>query len=310
MSVHFTKINMYISSMVIPIGFIINFFSAYIFSRKALNVKTRIGCLHAILCIFNTFPLVNSLLISQVLPYFEIYLLEASSLSCKFLSFWRKFATVCPSFQQILITFMLYMSIKYPSKFMSLQNCKKLIAIVGCTLLFAVLVDIPGFFFELTQTNETNGTNTTVYTKNCVGSDTLTMTFELTTISLRYIIPFYVMLILNILMMRYFYFKQQTIAVSIKGNIQRKNNGPKNFLISIMIVNVLFLVLYFPWAISYLIICVNYFLNVKLLDNNLVYAYNFGLTISYLNNLTPFFVHLIFNTLFRQQILIFFKLRK
>ncbi len=148
------QINFFLNLFIVLLGLVINLVSIFIFSHKNLNNKTNIGFMHSILCFLNILPLTNLVLLTQILPYFNINLTEYSDFACKFLNFWRRYALDVSSLQQLLITFYLYSSVRHPSTFMVLQS-KKLIFyfIIGILVLLA-LVNAPYLFYELKSVDE------------------------------------------------------------------------------------------------------------------------------------------------------------
>ena len=91
-----------------------------------------------------------------------------------------------------------------------------------------------------------------------------------------------------------------------------KLKRPKNFLISMYVINALFFIFYLPWCISYMmIVYVNYYtFNTQDSYYDLIYFYNISLPIAYLKNTSTFFVHIIFNKLFRNEFLYILRLKK
>ena len=106
------QINFYFSITVVPIGIVINILSIFIFKRKSLNKNTNMGYMYSTLSLFNICALMNSILFTQFLPYFDIDITSYSEYGCKFLNLWRRFAKQSPSIHQILIAFMFYFSVK------------------------------------------------------------------------------------------------------------------------------------------------------------------------------------------------------
>jgi hypothetical protein len=119
---------------------------------------------------------------------------------------------------------------------------------------------------------------------------------------LRYFIPFIIFFIINILIIQHFR------AQAKKLRCKKMNKGAKKFLTSIIIINMLFLILLLPGSISFILIYIQF---IQSSSENLSYImvnfFNLSLTISYLNNTAPFFTHLIFNKIFRIELIKFFK---
>ena len=97
--------NFFMIMIIFPIGIALNLLQLFVFSKKALNVKTNMGSMHALLSFFNIFALVASILLTQLLPFLKINIKEYTNFGCKLLSFTQRVSLDVPSFQQVLITF-------------------------------------------------------------------------------------------------------------------------------------------------------------------------------------------------------------
>ena len=303
LSLKISSIDFYLNIILIPLGFITNLLAIKIFSKKSLNVKTNMGCMHAILCLFNMFPLVNAILIVHLLPYFKINLMNHSECMCKILNFWRRFAVECPSVQQVFITVMMLYSVKCPSKYLVIQKSKTIKRVVPIIILTLAAINVPSLFgFKLAQDPAKLNKNSTDL--DCFASDEFTIAITITTLLIRYFIPFVLIFIMNAFIIKYF--RQTRILFP---NAIKQRGGRKNFLTSIIIVNTLYFILYSPMTILFLWIVINYLIGVEALSQSLLISYNLTISLSYINNLAPFFVHLVFNSLFKREFLAFFRFR-
>ena len=133
------QINFYFSITVVPIGIVINILSIFIFKRKSLNKNTNMGYMYSTLSLFNICALMNSILFTQFLPYFDIDITSYSEYGCKFLNLWRRFAKQSPSIHQILIAFMFYFSVKQPNRSRFIQD-KRVIAKIMCLNAIVILI--------------------------------------------------------------------------------------------------------------------------------------------------------------------------
>lgn len=295
----------YMNFMIVPIGILTNMVSIIIFIKKRLNKKTNIGYMHALLCLFNIFPLINSVMLTQILPHYKIDLFQKSEFSCKLFSFWIRFALDCPSFQQIYITAMLMVSIKFPIKFISFQKFKYTILVLLVMLIGSFGLNIPFLFFENSLNSINNSSfemNNSFYMKietfECNANKVLSTVSDMLNLLMRYYIPFMVLLVTNGLIVKHFIDQRKRLK------FKKWNKGTKNFLISITIINTLFLILYLPSSISFLLIYTQFIeISSESLSYSMVDFFNLGLTISYLNNTVPFFAHLAFNRIFRNELI-------
>ena len=322
MSLKKIDLNFYMIMILFPVGIVLNLIQLYVFSKKTLNSKTNMGSMHALLSFFNLFALVNSILLTQLLPFLKVDIKNYTNFGCKLLSFTQRISLDIPSFQQVLITFQFYLSIKHPLKFIALQNSRKnYLVVIALMIIFAMAENIEYFFYELTLTysNITSDVanvtlNTTLNSSNiqpsmsdyltynyiCYSSFYLTISAGISSLLLRNFIPFGIMLVLNILIIVHVYQNH------LKLNKSYKARGHKHFFLSIMSINALFFVLYLPWSIAQIIVFVQYFFTARSttesISEGVLFFYNIGWSISYLNYMFPFFVYLGFNRLFRKEL--------
>ena len=294
--------------IIFPIGVTLNILQLYVFSKKQLNLKTNMGSMHALLSLFNVIALVNSIFIRQLLPIFKINLKEYTNFGCKLMNFIQRFSLDLPSFQQVLISFMFFMSIKFPMKFIALQNSKKqYLFIILSMIIFAFAENIGYFFFELkltysnlTSINETDNATQLSYEYLCYSSFYLTLGTGILDVIFRNFMPFILMFIFNILIVFHIYKNHLKLHKTYKAR------GHKHFFISIMTINLIFFILYLPWSIAQVIVLVQYFFTARIaadiISPSSMFFFNIGWWVSYLNYICPFFVYIRFNRLFRKEL--------
>ena len=93
------------------LGILLNLVKACVFSRKALNKKTYIGHMHALLSIFNIISLAIPVLFEDILPYFSIYPSENSNFLCKTLNFLPTFSTTLLVHSCVCVGMLVYANI-------------------------------------------------------------------------------------------------------------------------------------------------------------------------------------------------------
>jgi len=298
--------------IIFPIGLALNGLQLYIFSKKELNSKTNMGSMHALLSFFNILAIVFSILLTQLLPFLGIFIKNSSLFGCKLLSFLQRVSLDIPSFQQVLITFQFYMSIKFPMKFIAMQNSKKqYLFIILSMILFAVCENIEYFFYDLlvndsnsTSKNGTENSSRLIHDNVCFASFYLILGSGISSLIFRNFLPFIIMLIFNILII-YHVLKNHS-----KLNRTYRARGHKHFFISILTINLIFFILYLPWSIAEIIVYVQYFFTARqsqTIDSGVLYFYNVGWSISYLNYIFPFFVYYNCNRLFRKELFLIVK---
>jgi hypothetical protein len=166
----------------------------------------------------------------------------------------------CPSVQQVFITIMMLCSVKYPAKHLKLQKIKTMKRIISGMVLILVVINIPSLYgYGLAQDPTKNSTDI-----DCFASDVLTITVTSTALLIRYFIPFVLMFIMNIFIIKYF--RQSSVLFP---NVVKRGGSRKNFLLSIIIVNILFFVLYSPMSILFGMILVDYLQGVAVLSQTI-----------------------------------------
>lgn len=301
------NIQLYFTVFTMPIGIVLNIITLIIFNRERLNRKTNIGFLYVALCLFNIAALINQILVHS-LQYYGIDLTSLSSVSCKLLSLWNSFILQCPSFQLIVISTDVYASICYSHLSRSLLNRKfYLIAIV--LMIFALLIANSIYLsfymeyeFNMTglQIQNKSSENTTEIVQFCSNSNVLDALSDLVNILMRDLIPFFVILTLNLLSIRALIKSKKILKTT--GSFKRE----MNFIRSVLFMNFLFLIIYLPWSVSFVLYHTFHFISHMKLNLNLATFNIFQAVcncIAYLNNYSPFLVNLSFNALFRKEFL-------
>jgi hypothetical protein len=201
----------------------------------------------------------------------------------------------CPSVQQVFITAMMLYSVKHPAKYIQLQKSKTIKRVIPVMILTLVAINMPSLVgFKLAQDPAKLNNNSST-DLDCFASDEFTITLTITTLLVRYFIPFVLIFVMNIFIIKCL--RQTKILFP---NAAKRRGSRKNFLMSIIIVNTLFFILYSPMTILFSLIAIDYLKGVEFLSQTMLISYNLTISLSYINNLTPFFVHLVFNSLFKK----------
>lgn len=297
------NLHFYFAIVIIPIGVGLNLISLLIFCRKALNKSTNWGLLNGILCFFDILALSNSTIIDKLLPYFNVNLTNMSELLCKLLNIWKRLTLQSASMQQLLITFMFYMNVKYPNRFRLLQKKENLFKIVALMIFGIIGFNIQYLFFDFKNILTFDQyTNTTQFVKSCTGSLELLIVSDFINIFLVSILPFSCMLTLNVLIIKQLVTSRSKFQ---NGNLKIKD---LQFFKLIITINFLFLIVYLPWTVSQVLNYIFgfiYYENFR--DKIKVFSYlelyqSVSTLIAYLFNISPFFINLTFNRLFKREL--------
>lgn len=309
---HMAYLRVVFSSTVVPIGMTGNLVAWYIFSQKALNSKdSRHGHMNGLLCFFNMLALSSSVFITQFLPFFGISLNKISDSSCKIVNLWLRFTLQVPSCHQCLVTFLFYLSIRYPSRSKFMYE-KKFIArcmIIMCVFIIVVNIEYFWYFLQYTYTTTTyhdsvsNQTvNITIEATRTCGSDYLTgMAADYIHILMRVFIPFFILFFFNTLILRIVSKTKRNISDprAVLNNSTNKTANEVRFGRILIFLNFLFLVMFLPWAMSFIISNSLTSQGVRFTnlidganDPQLIYFYNISYCLSFCYNASPCFVNL------------------
>ena len=298
------EIRFYFSVIVIPIGIALNSISFIIFIRKRLNHKSIFGYLYAWQCIFDIISLLNELIFT-IFEYKDIEVIAHSRFTCKTLYGWVKYVTHLPSFQMILIALYFYVSIAYHKERMLFHKYK--LYIVLFMIVFVTLINCVFIIYEkeimeeieISYFNETINKTLVGYQikYECKTEFILDFSLDWINLAMRDFIPFITIFLLNFLAIR-FLFKSKT---NVNSKIRKKEFS---FIISIFVANFIFLGIYLPWSIVFVIYHVNhsFYFFPSLIQSHLfeITATIFG-SLAYLNNMTCFFTNIKFNYLFYEE---------
>ena len=305
-------INLYYSSIVIPIGVILNLSTIFIFARstKVTKKNTIINLLYIGLSMYDILALFNSILFAQLLPSLNIYIVNYSKANCIALNWYRKSVIQSPSWVQVIITFERYLSVCHANKFGLFKRKRNVIAMLISIFVILTVVNMGQAWFYtilITQNStyyafsgEDSSHPLTNSSRSCTSSKIVSLVTDFINVAFRFVIPITIMIILNVLISRNLY-QSKKRSKAINKSLKQE----RNYTLTVAGFNVLFFVLNLPWAVYYVlnyiqssgIVVFSASLDVAILGlmNSIVFS------IFYLNNLSSFFLNLFFNRVFRKQ---------
>jgi hypothetical protein len=305
-------IDFYYSAIVIPIGVVLNLLTIFIYSRSSsvTHKNIIINLLYIGLSIYDILALFNSILFAQLLPSLGIYLVNYSTATCIELNWWRKIVVQSPSWVQVIITFERYLSITNANRSRLFKSKRNVVIMLISVFFFLTLVNIGQAWDYIASVTQ----NQTIYVKNgdkitqltvssvCTNSNTVSLLTDIVNLLFRLLIPFGIMIVLNVLLSKNLYESKKRTAVK-----NRSFKHERNYTLTVIGFNVLFFILNLPWAVYYILSHVQSY-GVVLFDASLDTAIlglmnSIVFSIFYLNNLSSFFLNMIFNTVFRKQFL-------
>jgi hypothetical protein len=310
------SINFYYSFVAIMVGTLLNIVTIYVFLRKRVSAKTNMSLLYTSLCFFDILTMLNSLPFTQFLPTLDLYLSSRSSVLCKLVMIYRRATTQAPSWLHVLITFDRFLSVCYPKKMKHFRRRSTLICIIVIIPCVLLILNIQHIFYDIYESNSTslifmNGTNESTivfnYKRICSASETLQSVVEFVYVLLRAFIPFSIKLFLNIKLIKCF--------LKSKKRSNNKNLASKRekiFTITVIVMDISYFLLYMPWS-GYFIALNIYKLstaeNNELWNANMMLVQSITYSIALVNNFSSFFVNIVMNSIFRNELLGIFHLR-
>ena len=249
-----SSMNSYYTLVAIPIGFLTNILSIIVFMRPTL-LKTSMGYFNLLISISNLLSLLFFFFVQQSSIVLNIDLSTQTDVGCRLFMFTRRVMREVSPLIETIMTFERFLTIYYPKKFTFFQN-KIFILKLTCAFIFIfALISFENLFHELQITEKSsyqvvNGTtvwkNTT--SKSCTGTLLVTVSSDLISATLRTLIPFSLMLVLNVLIAI-----KVTTKKSVMKNKQSANKSRKErqFTRIVLSLNMVFLILNFPQAIGY-----------------------------------------------------------
>lgn len=187
-----------------------------------------------------------------------------------------------------------------------MENRKFMYLYLVLIMLFSMICHSSNLLLNIVSTTSFNpSTNQTTTTKLCTTNEIIVNIRDGLTIIFRSILPFIVMLILNISLIR------NLLNMKKKLNMTRSLSRELNFSFSIIALNILFLISILPNMVCLILLNIyQYGFKSQLTSKNLVIinlAFSASLYFLTYNFSFPFFVNLKFNKLFRKEFLLLLK---
>lgn len=272
-----------------PIGIPINLLSIVIFWRLMRN-KNNMGFLGICQSTVDLTLLICFLVLIKSSPLiFTPSLASRSSALCAFLTYLRRFLIHASSWIPVLITFDRFTFIVYGhgSRFNFMKSKPKLIAIILVIFTIIAVVDIPNLFYYVSS-------------GVCTADYGMIILSDLVSITFRTYIPFALMLIFNVCVVRRILKNNRNI---VKRNVL--SGKEYQFTMAVISYDVYFIAINFPVSVYYVV--KDGFLNQ--FDSNPLLAAYFNLvdsilvSFAYYEQTYSIFIYLAFNKLYRQEFL-------
>lgn len=293
---------LFANSSVIPFGILFNIIQIVIFSRKKL-ISTNMAFYFILIALFDIFILILGLIyFLSFITNIKQAIIISSSLGCKLFSFLFRFLFQASSWLNLFVTLDRLILIAFKNRFPILKNKNLHYIFVFVFFILLTGINSTNFLFEI-EIQANNGTNKTELSKFCVAPSLVTIIRDVTSQALRIYIPFVLMILMNILLVI------KVLKSKRKFKKDKNRNKEINLAFSVIGINICFLITLIPTTVWVILTQINKestkpstlaFLNLFEIIVGCValYNYSFGLVI-----------HLIFNSVFRNEFKLFFKFK-
>lgn len=188
--------------VIIPFGLVTNCLSIYIYLRPNLNKNTNTGVLYMCLSVMNIISLLNYALIVRSNTLFGYTV----SLSCGLADYIRRNIFNSTSWVQAFISFDRFVCIFFPTKGKLLSKKITLLAFMVVILATIFITNVTNLIaFEVVAVRFNNNTNVTTTTQSCDQTKAMSLLTDFIAILMRVYIPFFIMIIFNILIIKRLY---------------------------------------------------------------------------------------------------------
>ncbi|RMZ98684.1 hypothetical protein BpHYR1_026612, partial [Brachionus plicatilis] len=224
----------------LPLGIVLNFIQIIVYLRKKFK-STTMSNYYIQISLNNILAI--TLTIVRFIGQIEFYPFEENTeFGCKFLAFLTRFSYASCSWLNFLVTMDRLMFILFANTYKKVQNKWFILKISLIIYLFLVVINTPNFFFGYTMITRNYTTRSVVF-YFCTGSLELNFVREFSSQILGILVPFGLMLASNIFLI------MKVIESKKKINSSRETN----FLFTVILSNVIFLVALVPFSVNLLI---------------------------------------------------------
>jgi hypothetical protein len=292
----------YFTVTIVPIGILINILSTLVFLRKNIR-STNMAFYNQMISITNAFTLLFYLLVYQSALLFNDNFFAVSDWLCKVLYFVRKTIREIGPIIESVMTFDRLMSVLFPTKYKFLKKKKTIVAIILATFLVYSGISFQNFqyYLSITYKNGTNG-SMLVASKSCTATRLVSIEGNFVSASLRSVVPFLIMLVCNLLMIKKLKAKK-AIRSRRSSSSDSQHSKESQFTKTVMVLNVWFLILNFPEALLYIVKDVYSFYEPLTSPTGqiLTFCWNMVYLLTVLHYIVNNFLNLKYNSIFRKE---------
>ena len=277
------------------VGIPCNILALFIFARLTRN-KTNMGFLYIWLCSIDIFIQLIILFILQSKRIFGVTLTTQSTSMCMLVNFLQRFVPRASSWITVLITFerLIFVLYGHSNRFKLMKSKLFLTGIIFAIIVFVAIATAPSLFFYIVA-------------GSCTADSAVLLLSDLSTILVRALAPFLLMLLFNIIMIRKIIKQRKRIRIVPTTSRSTRNRKENDFTVSAMANSIAFLVCNFPLVIYIIFYYINSYSGAFNSGND-VFVASYSLT-STITSYFSFFVqsfsiitYSFFNKLFRLEL--------
>lgn len=283
-------------SMVIAIaaiGIPGNLIAMLVFARL-IHKKTNMGLLYTCQCAIDLFSVLLLLFFTRGTNLlFGISIATLNDPSCKFFMFFRRYGWHISSWMAVITSFDRYLFVFHEHRFKFMRKKLVLFSICLAMLLLMALINVPSLFFNLVPKQGCTTTNFGIL----FSSDIMSIAFR-TYIPLALMIFFNTKLIINTTR------KPSSIE---NHRQQRHSRHHRHFTIAVVSFDVIFFITHFPISVFFILYDIKLYSGDFQKDPMSAALYNLPMNViinfSLLDQMLSIFTYLVFNKLFRREVL-------
>ena len=285
-------INNYCVIVQSAIGIPANLLSIIIFAKLMRN-KTNMGYLYLWQSGVDLCLLLCYLLLFQSAQTLGINLYILNDAWCKIITFLRRFILHASSWVAVFITFDRFIFVLYGhnERFMFMKKRKYLTLCIVSILFVIMLLDIPNLYFYINV-------------NSCTADNAIIISSDIISILLRTYIPFTLMIVFNVVMVKKAFEKAKIALKRSSTNLTRKEY---QFTVAVVAYDIFFLILNFPRSLYFIMYDVNLYSGA--FNGNALFSANYSVFNAVTSNIATlvqtfsFLTYLAFNKLYRKELI-------
>jgi hypothetical protein len=288
---------------IVPIGVIFNAINVYVFRRKKLN-KTTMGFYYTTISAFSILVLIMHFVYFYDHPIGKSISM-LTGITCRFILYLTRCCTQITSWIHTLSAFDRMITVMYPNRFNWLKNKTVLAGVVFAISILILSLNIPSALLDLRVTKlNLSIANETIESKSCTSANVILLMGDMVGFLNRTVIPFTFMLIFDM--------KIVAKLISSKKKLIKNDQMKREyqFAFSVFFLNIVFVIFLLPIGI---VLVVRSLIQIKLIfgPSQALISMLFFVTAFFavLNDTLSIFIHIIFNKLYRKEIMILLGLR-